>query len=339
MSDNSLLKQLKYICDNEKIKYEEAALEEIVVCAEGSMRDGINILDKVRTYSDDNITLDDVRTICGKPNKESIKDVSEALISKNVDKTLEFVRKTKHNGYDAVKILNDIILYIKSSGKQKNELLTFLIGLYDKLAGTNIDPFLLFEIELCGYCSEQAEMGEAVTTVVEKKIENVQMPNVEKIELIDENELGSVVDIRINNAFCSANKEILIDLKAKWKSLEEHTFDKKNGSYVCELLDGEVVLASDANVVIAMPEKSICVKANNDLRKYEELIEDLLNIKVKLCFVSKEEWNIKKEEYILNKKKGVKYNYIEEKGSLTKANTIILEKDDVLSKKINELFD
>ena len=105
------------------------------------------------------------------------------------------------------------------------------------------------------------------------------------------------------------------------------------------MLDGEVVLASDTNIVISMPEKSVCVKTNNDIEKYEALIEKYLNLKQKVCFVTKDDWNIKKEEYIANKKKGIKYDYIEETfktASVEPKITNIIE--DKTTKKINDLF-
>ena len=65
ISTDSIKNRLKQICNEENIKIEENALEQIANLCDGGMRDSISMLDKLVAYTNNDIKFDDVNEING----------------------------------------------------------------------------------------------------------------------------------------------------------------------------------------------------------------------------------------------------------------------------------
>ena len=100
----------------------------------------------------------------------------------------------------------------------------------------------------------------------------------------------NIKDTRVNNTFAGADKNILKDYKDKWSDLENYTLDRKYGSYVCELIDLTPVVASLEYLVLTHKYDSFVEKGNNNINKYEKVINELMNKSVKMVFITEKEW-------------------------------------------------
>ena len=58
--------------DQEKVRYEENAIQLISKKADGSMRDALSILDQVIAYSVNLVSVDNIRSAIGLINEEDI---------------------------------------------------------------------------------------------------------------------------------------------------------------------------------------------------------------------------------------------------------------------------
>lgn len=47
ITENDIIEELKFVCDEEKIKYEDDGLKEIATYADAGLRDAISILDQL----------------------------------------------------------------------------------------------------------------------------------------------------------------------------------------------------------------------------------------------------------------------------------------------------
>ena len=74
ISNRDLVKRLKYVVDQEKIKIEENCLEEIARLSNGGMRDALSILDQVNAYADDQIKIEQIHEINGTLTPVEIKN-------------------------------------------------------------------------------------------------------------------------------------------------------------------------------------------------------------------------------------------------------------------------
>ena len=104
--------RLKYILDEEKINYEEDAIQLISKKADGSMRDALSILDQVIAYSDSLVSVDSIRSAIGLTNEEDIYELLFNIVNKNLQGTsLEF-NKIIDSGISPNNFINDLCSFL-----------------------------------------------------------------------------------------------------------------------------------------------------------------------------------------------------------------------------------
>jgi len=109
---NVIKDRLKYILDEEKIKYEENAIELISKKADGSMRDALSILDQVIAYSDELISIDSIRSAIGLINEEDIYELMLNIVNKNLEDTSLKFNEIIDSGISANNFMDDICSFL-----------------------------------------------------------------------------------------------------------------------------------------------------------------------------------------------------------------------------------
>lgn len=109
ISQADLEKRMKYILDQEKIKYEDKALAVIAKVADGGMRDALSILDQLLSYEKDTVEYDAALEITGFAAKEKIENILLAILNKNSDKALSLAQAELQNGASSKNILDELI--------------------------------------------------------------------------------------------------------------------------------------------------------------------------------------------------------------------------------------
>ena len=113
ISNQDIVKRLKIICEESKIKISNEALELISVLAEGAMRDGISILERCAQESTEEISEDLVKELVGIPSLEYISSIVKSIFEKDEIKALEITDKVIEDGKDLYNFLWEIIKYMK----------------------------------------------------------------------------------------------------------------------------------------------------------------------------------------------------------------------------------
>ena len=108
-----IVKRLREISDLEKIDIEDEALYEIAKISDGGMRDSINFLDQIRSFTSNMITVNDVYEVCGDISVEQISNLLIYLKENNVEKITEFFEEMSEKGKNFNKLLEDIVGYLK----------------------------------------------------------------------------------------------------------------------------------------------------------------------------------------------------------------------------------
>lgn len=80
---------MKEICDEEKIEYEGRAIELISEMADGSMRDGLSLLDQALAYEDYSLSTDQVSQMLGTIDNKYALNILSAVLSQDKDALLE----------------------------------------------------------------------------------------------------------------------------------------------------------------------------------------------------------------------------------------------------------
>lgn len=113
IDENDIFNHLKKISKKVNIDLEENALKLISNLADGSMRDGISILESVRSI-DRKVTLDDIRQLVGIPNFIDISSLLNGVFSGNNSVTINLANKLITSGKEASNIIAEILKMIET---------------------------------------------------------------------------------------------------------------------------------------------------------------------------------------------------------------------------------
>lgn len=129
-----MVKHLRSICEKEKIKITDDALNIIAKRGGGSFRDSLSLLDQISTLSSDEITKDLVISALGLAEDEIIYDLLENYISGNVVEITTSLRELLNSGIKPETLAEEMISIILENPK------TELMALLSKLPEVK-DPF------------------------------------------------------------------------------------------------------------------------------------------------------------------------------------------------------
>lgn len=111
----NIVKRLKIICDESKIKITEEALKMIAVLAEGALRDGISILERCSQDTEGIIDENKIRDLVGMPRLELIKELVKNMINKEPERAIEITNTVIREGKDLDNFLWEVIKYVKDT--------------------------------------------------------------------------------------------------------------------------------------------------------------------------------------------------------------------------------
>lgn len=114
ISNLNMEKKMVEILNKEHLQYEDKALDEVAMLAEGGMRDALSILEQILSYNNDGIFLEDVQRIFGLSTKE---EKVELLIKIHNDLTgsINLLRQMYDSGIDPKRLCVDLLEIIKES--------------------------------------------------------------------------------------------------------------------------------------------------------------------------------------------------------------------------------
>lgn len=340
ISLENLKKQIRKICDLEKIKITEEAIEEIAYLSEGGLRDALSLLDQLSS-NEEEITAEKILENYGSISSKFVKDLLKELSEGNVSSVIDKIQELENTSSDykifikkVVQELAHIAVLIKVNNyqgkfsfQQVKNLIFELNDVLNKI-NINVNPYELIEIILLNVISNEENEIEATG---ESKIIKTNILNAEKLvnnnpenivfekkedkiaeEVIENSDnngsayINELKKIRINNCFTDAKKETLISNKVIWNQ-------KKSDSNVDKrilglIVDSQLVASSLKNVIITTKLASMATLINSQL----EEIEKNLNLGFHIIALSMEEWTNEKNKYIQNIKNKYVYNYIEE---------------------------
>ena len=98
----------KKIVKKEKVEAADEAIDIIAKCADGSVRDGLSLLDQAIAHSGGKVSADIVRSMLGLADKTALFDLFERLMQGKASEVLRIVSDMKANGADALMILQDL---------------------------------------------------------------------------------------------------------------------------------------------------------------------------------------------------------------------------------------
>ena len=113
ISNDDIIKDLKFVCQESNIKITDEALNLIAVLAEGGMRDALSILERCSQDTTDDIDENRVKDLVGIPKTEIINSIIKNIAEKNVEETLNALQNVLDDGKDIGNLIWEIIKYVK----------------------------------------------------------------------------------------------------------------------------------------------------------------------------------------------------------------------------------
>lgn len=119
--------------------------------------------------------------------------------------------------------------------------------------------------------------------------------------------LKEIMNVRINNAFALANKQVLTQEVQNFDLLNDYTFDQQIGYLVCEILNSKFRVASNDIIVLSYEYDSIVQQNLEHLEQLEDVYNKLTGSAKKFAIITDEQWNELKSEYINHLRNGEHY--------------------------------
>ncbi len=132
-------KRLKEISSLENIKITDDAIHEIALYADGGMRDALGMLDKLASYSLEEITASDFLKINGLISKSDIDEFVNKILNHDNIGVIETLNKFSDLGYDFSKLIEKIL----------EELRDLLVNHYKNSKDSTYNPDELVSLIMC----------------------------------------------------------------------------------------------------------------------------------------------------------------------------------------------
>lgn len=118
---------LKNICTDKKIKFDENSLSLIAEKSDGSIRDSLSMFDRLVSFTDSNLTMDEVTANLNVLDYETYFELSTLIIKKDIPGILTKYNDIFIRGFDDVNLLNGLSRHLR-------EILISKLGSSDKLS-------------------------------------------------------------------------------------------------------------------------------------------------------------------------------------------------------------
>ncbi len=341
-SNDDIVNRLLVIAKNESISVSTEILYEIARLSDGGMRDAINMLDQLSSFSNGELRIQDVYKLNGVVSYHDFFDLMIDMSEHNVLSIVNFVDNLDQNGKslerflgDFISFLKDLLIFIDTNQVVSNiddmkeifaklsklvsfddlfSMISSFNDLFVKLKNSSFSKILLI-IEFIKFSRLYFNSGLVVKK--ENKLEsNNKNPIITNAFDIKVNKkLPKISDkekmIRINNTFATASKECKELFMNKWVSVKESLLsDSRYVSITGMINDIDAMVVGKNNVIFVAQYDSLLDRLLEQIDVIESMLLELYQNKYKIVFLLKDEWNYEKEKYISFLKSGKKYNYI-----------------------------
>ena len=203
-----LINHFKNILDLEKIKYDIEALNIIEEAANGSIRDGLTLLDQALAHGDGKLLYDNVKELLGTIDKSYLYSLLEAIFNNEANLAFDMLAKIEELSPEYEEILKSLISVLHEIsinqvlGKSDNEKIIGLSNLIDEefcqlqyeiavnaLSKFNIHPNPKECLEICilrmltfnplkseSSKSEKKNLSKSPKSLIGKKVKPVEQP-------------------------------------------------------------------------------------------------------------------------------------------------------------------
>jgi len=104
---------IRKVTNEENFKISEEAIVAIAEGAEGGMRDALSYLDQAASFTDDEITIDDVNSVTGNLNYDKVIEIASYFEEKNINQALKAVSDLIVMGKEVNKVVGALLQFYR----------------------------------------------------------------------------------------------------------------------------------------------------------------------------------------------------------------------------------
>ena len=344
-SNDEIVSRLSTISKLENIVVDNDILFEIARLSDGGLRDAINMLDQLSSFTDE-LNINDLYELNGVVSYNELFLLLKYVYNKEIVSIVDFINDLDKRGKNLARFINDMLFFLKDFLLLKND--------YDYLINIKEKKDKLLELSSF-YSSEQIYNIIFSLNDLDNKIKNSSfssillvtyfvklsvdlkrnVDNIKSVEVVEkndvveknikmksDNETGkkssfdiNLKKIRINNSFASASKKLKDDFIKEWNNIRSFVDNSKYNFIIGLIDDIDVLVVGNNNVILMAKYDSLIDRFYDYIDDFENLLMDVYNNTYKIVILSKDEWEYEKNNYISKIKNGYKYEYIEEKSN------------------------
>jgi DNA polymerase-3 subunit gamma/tau len=109
-----MVKRMQWICEQEQLRAEPAALHRIAEAADGSLRDALVILEQAAAYSDGDITASRMAELLGITEASALGRLAGVLLAGDVGGALRMLDELVLEGRDLVQLAKDMLAHVRA---------------------------------------------------------------------------------------------------------------------------------------------------------------------------------------------------------------------------------
>lgn len=113
ISADNIIKNLKNVCKECQIEYDEGALNLIAELSEGAMRDALSILERCAQDGENTISEEKIKELVGIPKTVYISNIIESILNFDANKALIETKNIIDDGKDPANILFELVKYTR----------------------------------------------------------------------------------------------------------------------------------------------------------------------------------------------------------------------------------
>lgn len=304
ITEENIIKRLKYVLNEEKIKYDDDALEYIAKAADGGMRDALSILDRCIFENTEKLSFENIQKVLGTIDEQVITDIVNNILNYDSISVIENINKVAKSGKSLrqliyklnEKLLDILIQNVKNKNEKENARIVKIIDEMSELDNklkNSTQPTIQLQADMVRICSINTKniTSDTDTKTLNQNSENNQLIEKlnDKINLLEEN--VKIVSDKLNSLNVSnlekcekvtKHKKTNIDLSNYIK------FDKADEIEKCILEKGKITIytmLSKSDIYI--DNKTLIIVTYNaysydNLKKQENIDEIKKTLKEKL---------------------------------------------------------
>ena len=281
VNNDDIVKNLKYVADQENITVDEDALFLIAEKSDGALRDSLSLFDRLVSFSDKKLTYADVASHLNILDYQYYFNVTEYLISNDISSLFIIFNKIIDNGFDGQHFINGLSEHLRTLLLCQNKETVSLFSVNKSLKEKYLQQaelmnikFLVNALKLANTCDLQYKASNNKRLLVEICLMQISSYGFDE-EPKKKNEKFVVTKSDSNTAYNKTKEVLTIDSISK---NEDELKDETQVKKVSTLIDSTKLAESDITSSSVKSKTISILSSLNDVEENFETKKEILPV-------------------------------------------------------------